>query len=121
MTALSQALQPPFEVDDSDGFTVGTGVVNGEVVPVPQGRYTVVVDTSPSTTIDEVVVKPGETTEVVLGGGYSGRSHFGGSWEALVAFIRELPIEDSSPAINARACAPPCSCRCPAPSTGSPR
>ena len=67
--ALTQALQPPFEVQDSDGFTVGAGIVNGEAVPVPAGRYTVVVGTAPPTTIEQVVVEPGETTEVVLEGG----------------------------------------------------
>jgi hypothetical protein len=62
--ALTQALQPTFEVEDSDGFTVGSGIVNGEAVPVPAGRYTVVVNTSPPTRIERVEVPPGETTEV---------------------------------------------------------
>jgi hypothetical protein len=65
-TALIQALQPTFDVQDSDGFTVGTGIVNGDAVPVPPGRYTVVVNTAPPTTIERVVVTPGKTTEVEL-------------------------------------------------------
>jgi hypothetical protein len=68
-TALNQALQPTFEVRDSDGFTVGTGIVNGEAVPVPAGRYTIVVNTAPPTTFERVMVTAGETTEVILEGG----------------------------------------------------
>jgi hypothetical protein len=67
--ALNQALQPTFEVEDSDGFTVGSGIVNGDPVPAPPGRYTVVVNTAPPVTIERVAVEPGETTEVDLAGG----------------------------------------------------
>ncbi len=67
--ALNQALQPAFEIEDSDGFMVGSGVVNGEAVEVPPGRYTVIVNTSPPATIEDVEVAPGETKEVVLGDG----------------------------------------------------
>jgi hypothetical protein len=67
--ALNQALQPTYEVQDSDGFTVGSGVVNGEAVPVPAGRYQIVVNTNPPTTVERVVVTAGATKEVVLGEG----------------------------------------------------
>jgi hypothetical protein len=65
--ALTQALQPTFEVRDSDGFLIGTGTVNGDAVPAPPGRYTVTVNTAPPFTKDRVTVEPGEITEVKLG------------------------------------------------------
>jgi hypothetical protein len=67
--ALNQALQPTFDVTDSDGFEVGSGVVNGEAVPVLAGRYTVTVNTNPPLAFERVVVEPDETTEVVIEGG----------------------------------------------------
>lgn len=65
--ALNQALQPSFDVRDSDGFLIGSGVVDGEAVPANAGRYTVTVNTSPPIVFERVVVESGETTEVVLG------------------------------------------------------
>lgn len=65
--ALSQALQPSFDVRDSDGFLVGSGIVDGEAVPVDAGRYIVTVNTSPPIVFERVVVEPSQTTEVVLG------------------------------------------------------
>jgi hypothetical protein len=64
--ALAEALQPTFDILDSDGARVASGTVNGEAVPVPAGNYTVRVNTDPPLTIEQVVVEPGQTTEVRL-------------------------------------------------------
>jgi hypothetical protein len=62
--AIAAALQPPFEVRDSAGAVIGSGVVDGDAVRVPPGTYTVEVRSDPPRGFPDVVVGNGE--ELVL-------------------------------------------------------
>lgn len=67
--SLTQAVQAPFDVYDSEGRVVGSGVVGGEAVDAPAGVYVVRTRTSPAQTAAGVEVKSGETTTVELDSG----------------------------------------------------
>ena len=62
--AITAALQPPFEVRDSAGAVIGSGVVGGDAVRVPPGDYAVEVRSDPPLDFQDVAVGNGE--EVVL-------------------------------------------------------
>jgi hypothetical protein len=62
--AIAAALQPPFEVRDSAGAVIGSGVVNGDAVRVPPSTYDVEIRSEPPRDFSDVVVGNGE--ELVL-------------------------------------------------------
>lgn len=62
--AIVAALQPPFEVRDTAGAVIGSGVVDGDAARVPPGTYTVEVRSDPPRDFPDVVVGNGE--ELVL-------------------------------------------------------
>ena len=64
--AIAAALQPPFEVRDTAGAVVGSGVVDGDAVRVPPGRYAVEVRSDPPQDFPDVEVGNGEELELSL-------------------------------------------------------
>jgi hypothetical protein len=64
--AIAAALQPPFEVRDTAGAVIGSGVVDGDAVRVPPGTYTVEVRSDPPRDFPDVVVGNGEELEMSL-------------------------------------------------------
>jgi hypothetical protein len=52
--ALTEAVKTPFAVFDESGSEVGRGVVDGEPVTLPAGRYRVVVAGTPARTFDGI-------------------------------------------------------------------
>jgi hypothetical protein len=62
--AIAAALQPPFEVRDTAGAVIGSGVVDGDAVRVPPGTYAVEIRSDPPRDFADVVVGNGE--ELVL-------------------------------------------------------
>jgi hypothetical protein len=63
--SLTAALRPGFEVVNAQGQVLATGIVGGEAVAVPAGNHLVRIRDG-STASHAVVVKPKETTSVVL-------------------------------------------------------
>ena len=64
--AVTQAVQPLYNVIDSQGNLVATGQVGGPALSLPAGMYRVEVLTQPILTYD-IQIAPGEETELVLG------------------------------------------------------
>lgn len=64
--ALDTALKVPFVVFDSSGEEVARGLVGGEAVEVPAGRYSVRVDTSNPYIERDVSLAPGDSREIRL-------------------------------------------------------
>jgi hypothetical protein len=64
--AIAAALQPPFEVRDTAGAVIGSGVVDGDAVRVPPGTYAVEVRSDPPQEFPDVVVGNGEELELSL-------------------------------------------------------
>ena len=64
--SIQKAIEVPYEVMDSNGEAVATGVINGEPVSVPAGTYSVKVQVSPARTIDDVVIEPEIEKEISL-------------------------------------------------------
>jgi len=62
--AIAAALQPPFEIRDSAGTVVGSGVVNADGLRVPPGTYAVKIRTEPPRDFPHVDVDNG--AELVL-------------------------------------------------------
>jgi hypothetical protein len=62
--AIAAALQPPFEVRDTAGTVIGSGVVDGDAERVPPGTYAVEIRSDPPRDFADVVVGNGE--ELVL-------------------------------------------------------
>ena len=56
-SAITEALKIPFTVYDQGGNQVAAGQVNGEPLSLDQGRYRVVVRTSPEQTFDPVDIE----------------------------------------------------------------
>ena len=64
--AIAKAVQPPFRILDAKGKTVATGIVGGAPVSVAAGTYTVIVETDPATTFEDVVVESDENVKLTL-------------------------------------------------------
>ena len=64
--AIAAALQPPFEVRDTVGAVIGSGVVDGDAVRVPPGTYTVEVRSDPPREFPDIEVGNGEELELSL-------------------------------------------------------
>jgi hypothetical protein len=64
--AIAAALQPPFEIRDTAGAVIGSGVVDGDAAWVPPGTYTVDVRSDPPRDFPDVVVGNGEELELSL-------------------------------------------------------
>ena len=64
--SIQKAIEVPYEVLNSNGDVVATGVLNGAPVSVPAGTYTVNVSVSPARTIDNVVIDPETEKEITL-------------------------------------------------------
>jgi hypothetical protein len=64
--AIAAALQPPFEVRDSAGAVIGSGVVNGDAVRVPPSTYDVEIRSEPPRDFSDVVVGNGEVLVLSL-------------------------------------------------------
>ena len=64
--AIAAALQPPFEVRDTAGAVIGSGVVDGDGVRVPPGVYSVEIRSDPPLEFPDVVVGNGEELELSL-------------------------------------------------------
>jgi hypothetical protein len=64
--AIAAALQPPFEVRDTAGAVIGSGVIDGDPVRVPPGTYAVEVRSDPPLDFPDVVVGNGEELELSL-------------------------------------------------------
>jgi hypothetical protein len=66
--AITTAVQPLYDVIDSQGNVVATGQVGGPAVDLPPGTYTVRVLTNPVQLIESVVVEAGAATVLELEG-----------------------------------------------------
>ena len=66
--ALYAEVEVRFEVLDGDGSVVAIGVVDGDAVPLPAGRYALRVIGADAALIDEVIVRHEATTHLVLDG-----------------------------------------------------
>jgi hypothetical protein len=64
--AIAAALQPPFEVRDSAGAVIGSGVVDGDAVRVPPGTYSIQIRSDPPREFPDVEVGNGEELELSL-------------------------------------------------------
>lgn len=60
-------MQPPFRILDATGHEVGGGLVDGDPVEVPPGRYRLEVLSGQTAIIDDVVVEAGARVEVPWG------------------------------------------------------
>ncbi len=58
--AMRKALQIPFTVIDADGEAVASGLVDGDPLEVPPGRYSVRIDTATPKTFRDVALAPGD-------------------------------------------------------------
>jgi hypothetical protein len=67
--AIAAALQPPFEVRDSAGAVIGSGVVNGDAVRVSPGAYSIEIRSDPPRAFPDVEVGNGEELELSLADG----------------------------------------------------
>jgi hypothetical protein len=67
--AIAAALQPPFEVRDSAGAVIGSGVVDGDAVRVPPGAYSIEIRSDPPRAFPNVEVGNGEELELSLADG----------------------------------------------------
>ncbi len=65
--AMDRALQIPYTVKDTNGETVASGVLDGEAVELPAGRYLVELRTQPPRRFRDVSLAPGETREMDIG------------------------------------------------------
>lgn len=64
--AMTQALQIPFEVIDSEGEPIARGLVDSEPIEVPPGAYQVKVYTASTVEFRNLSVAPGELLELTL-------------------------------------------------------
>ncbi len=64
--ALEQSLRLPFTVLDGNGEAVASGLVDGEQIELPPGRYTLRIDTAVQRRIENVELTPGGEIEVKL-------------------------------------------------------
>jgi len=64
--AMERALQVPFAVIDAADEEVARGLVDGEAVEVPPGRYSVRIDTAGPRMLRDVSLAPGEAREIGL-------------------------------------------------------
>ena len=64
--AIAAALQPPFEVRDTAGAVIGSGVVDGDAVRVQPGTYAVEIRSDPPQEFQDVAVGNGEEVELSL-------------------------------------------------------
>jgi hypothetical protein len=64
--ALDRALQVPFAVVDEAGQTVATGVVGGDPVAVPPGRYSIRAETATPFVVRDVTLAPGDRHAVEI-------------------------------------------------------
>lgn len=64
---VAAALAAPFRVLDTTGHVVATGIVGGDAVMLPPGRYTVEVLTDPVRVLEEVVITPGGWRRITVG------------------------------------------------------
>jgi hypothetical protein len=64
--ALEQSLRLPFSVLDGNGEAVASGLVDGEQIELPPGRYTLRIDTAVPRRIENVELTPGGEMEVKL-------------------------------------------------------
>ena len=65
--AMARALQIPYTVKDTNGETVASGVLDGEAVELPAGRYLVELQTQPPRRFRDVSLAPGESRELDIG------------------------------------------------------
>jgi hypothetical protein len=64
--SLRGSLEVPFSVVNAHGNAVATGTVNGPPVIVDAGTYRVALSADPGRSVDGVVVRMEETTQVTL-------------------------------------------------------
>jgi hypothetical protein len=64
--AVTRAVQPLYEVIDSQGNVIATGQVGGLEIELPAGTYRIDVLTEPIQTYEGVVVRPGERVSLEL-------------------------------------------------------
>jgi hypothetical protein len=64
--AIDAAMRVPFEIRDSSGAVVASGQVGQDALQVPEGQYTVVVQTAPLLTIPNVRVIADRESKVEL-------------------------------------------------------
>jgi hypothetical protein len=64
--AIERAVSAPFRVLDDAGNEVAAGTVLGDAVPLPPGRYSVVVLADPVARFDAVEIGPGDAVSLTL-------------------------------------------------------
>jgi hypothetical protein len=62
--AMEQSLQIPFRVLNTEGEVVAKGVLDGEALDLPAGRYEVELETVPPQRFRDVQLAPGEAREI---------------------------------------------------------
>jgi len=64
--SIAAALRVPYEVFDAAGESVAKGLVDGQVIELPQGEYRVLVRTTPRQVFDKVIVAGEESVQLSL-------------------------------------------------------